>query len=853
MATKNINKKPVKLSLRLTLLIAMMTIPLIISAIGGYYVYSQIQSALEDTAEDTLYELIPLSNLQIALLAFQMPANDYLIHGNINERENYRQLEKNTIDAFVAVLNANLTPDQATEINKVQNLWLEINSLAKKILVTPDPVGNSTASIDMEKMDALVDEANIIINSLTIYTLSEIEDEFEKIHKSQNQFNLGGLIVISISLLLALISIYLLRNFITIPIKDLEDGTNEFLQGNLGSVITVHRNDELGQLAATLNEMATSLNNSLELNSKRTQELEFANKKIQNESENHKQTASKMKRFMQAIEKTDDYIIFTDMRGVIEYTNPAIQKATGYSKEELLNTNVNIFRSDNHDNDFYKNLWDTILSGQSFRNIFINRKKDGSLFFEEKTITPVNDDAGKLHYVATGRDITEQMQTHEQLHYLAHHDALTGLGNRIMMMDRLEHALDSANRNEHMVGILFLDLDRFKNINDSLGHSVGDLLLKEIAKRLEAAVRSNDIIARLGGDEFVVIAEKINHIDDLIILSERLIKTISTKINVKDHELFITTSIGMTIYPLDDDNPEGLIKHADSAMYTAKETGRNTYAFFTQEMTDIANARIKLESDLRKALHSSQLLLYYQPKVNLKTGTIIGLEALLRWQTPDKTIHSPAKFIPVLEETGLIHEVGEWVIKQACLFIKKLDASGFNDLSIAVNLSAKQFSQNNLIETISEIINNHDINGSRLELEITENLLVANINEASETLSLLSKLGIHIAIDDFGTGYSSLSYLKKLPIDTLKIDRSFVKDIGHDEEDQAIISAIIGLAKTLKLNIVAEGVETQDQHDFLALNDCHIIQGFFYSPPLPEDEILSWLKDYSQTSNNALK
>jgi len=659
-------------------------------------------------------------------------------------------------------------------------------------------------------------------------------------HAYQHSY-IGMSLLLSGTFLFSILALVVLRRASLKPVQALDTAAKRFGQGELDYRVDVDQNDELGQLADSFNQMAVALKRQCHNEIARARELQQSYQSLQKEVSKHQKTAMQREKFLLAIEETDEYVIFTDENGVIEYANPAVCRATGFTKEELLGSKSSILKSDQQDEAFYTNMWETITEGSTFRDVFINRKKDGNLFYEEKTITPMMDGQGKRHYVGTGRDITEQMQTHDRLYHLAHHDMLTGLGNRIMMVDHLEKALKRADRNENMVGVLFLDLDRFKAINDNLGHNVGDELLKEVARRLSKCTREGDMVARLGGDEFVIIADNVKHVTDVTTLVDRVIQSISENVEIKGNDLNVTTSIGITLYPLDNDNVDGLMKHADAAMYRAKEGGRNGHEFYTHDMTKQVNARILLEDQLRKAVQNQDFALHYLPEVDLHTGEVIGLEALLRWYTPDGDVLAPHKFVPVLEDTGLIVNVGEWVLWEACRFLEHLHTCGYDHINMSVNLSIKQFQQADMIKSVSEALQTSPKGHLCLELEITENMLLDNITNAAAILGKLNQLGVSIAIDDFGIGYSSLRTLKSLPIDILKIDRSFVSDLTENPENNAIVNATIALAHSLKLKVVAEGVETERQKSYLALQGCDSAQGYLFTPPLPEEEILEWL------------
>ena len=433
-------------------------------------------------------------------------------------------------------------------------------------------------------------------------------------------------------------------------------------------------------------------------------------------------------------------------------------------------------------------------------------------------------------------DLEERKRVELSIRHMAHHDALTGLPNRTLFRDRLTHAMAQADRYHQILAVLFLDLDRFKAINDTLGHNVGDQLLKMAAERLRTCIRDCDTVARLGGDEFTIIVEDIVEVQDAAIVAQKILDTLSQPFNLYSHEVFISVSIGITLYPNDDENTDNLLRNADSAMYRAKEYGRNNYQFYVADMNIKARERLMLESQLRRAMDRDEFTLHYQPRVDLFTGKVIGAEALLRWRHPELGLVPPKQFIPILEESGMIIPVGEWVLQQASKQNRAWQDKGLKPIRMAVNLSVRQFIQKDLAASILAIIERAGLAPEFLELEITEDLLLEHNQTNIITLTKLRNRGIHISIDDFGTGYSSLSYLKRLPIDTLKIDQSFLRDIENDPDNKAITSAIIAMANSLHLNVLAEGVETEEQLTFLRAQGCNEIQGYSFSKPLTAED-----------------
>jgi diguanylate cyclase (GGDEF)-like protein len=441
----------------------------------------------------------------------------------------------------------------------------------------------------------------------------------------------------------------------------------------------------------------------------------------------------------------------------------------------------------------------------------------------------------------------ERKKDLQQLSHLANYDSLTGLANRLLFRERLDRALIRADRSKTLVALFVIDLDRFKAVNDTLGHDAGDQLLIEVATRLKDCTREGDTVSRLGGDEFTIIMEDVKNADDAVIIADKVLSLMKKSFDINGHEVFVTPSIGIAIYPIDDKNAGNLFVNADSAMYQAKESGRNCYRFYKEDMNAHLIERMNLEINLRRAIEKNEFVLYYQPKFSVHNREVIGAEALIRWNDPKDGMISPAIFIPLAEETGLITPITDWVMQEACRQNSEWQLHGYSPIRIAINISPKQFNQESIAKRIFEQIICSDLAPKYVELEITESALVENVEKSNEILCQLKKRGIHISIDDFGTGYSSLSYLKKFPIDTLKIDQSFVRDLLEDSDDAAIVSAIIAMAKSLRLNVIAEGVETAEQLDYLAAHGCNEVQGYFTGRPVPAEEFKQYLVNTSDS------
>ena len=553
----------------------------------------------------------------------------------------------------------------------------------------------------------------------------------------------------------------------------------------------------------------------------------------------------------QALEQTADAVMITNDRGIIEYVNPAFEIVTGYSPDDVVGKTPAVLKSGKQDTQYYQHLWQTITSGDVFTDVLVNRRKDQTLYYEEKTITPLKNIQGNItHFVSTSRDITERLNTQERLHYLANHDVLTDLPNRTLFIDRLQQATARADRHQQRAAVIILDLDRFKMIIDTLGHDISDRALKTIAERLVDCLRAGDTVARLGGDEFAIIAEEITSVDEVEGIARKLLHTVSRPLHIDTHELYVTACAGISLYP-DDGDHQSLIKHADTAMCRGKEQGHNRIQFYSAEMSTRALERLSLETGLRRALNNNEFHLHYQPQFDLRHGKIVGVEALLRWHHPEKGLMQPAEFVPILEETDLIIPVGEWVLATVCQHLAEWQRLGLKPPRMAVNLSSRQLSLSQLETFIFSLIQQHNIDCTLLELEITESLLLTQRRHAVKTLQRFSDMGIRLCIDDFGTGYSSLSYLKQLPVDALKIDRTFIRDVTSNKGDAAIVRAIIAMAKSLGLTVVAEGVETEQQLQFLKREHCDITQGFYFSSPMDKNQLFKLINQVLATHETA--
>lgn len=537
-------------------------------------------------------------------------------------------------------------------------------------------------------------------------------------------------------------------------------------------------------------------------------------------------------------------IVITDAENRILSVNHAFSRITGYSTDEVIGQNPRMLASGRHDHRFYEKMWHSLHQTGYWKGEVWNKRKDGTVYPEWLTLTSLVDNEGKpSNYIAIFSDVSSYKEKEARIEFLAQHDTLTGLPNRNLLNDRLEQSIYKAQRDGEKVAVLFIDLDRFKNINDTLGHHIGDQLLKEVALRLRKSVRNSDTVCRQGGDEFIIILPEISRIDNVAHIAQSVLATISEDYTIDDERLHITPSIGISLYPEDGTQIPELVKHADAAMYHAKDSGRANFQFFTEELNTQLTERLALEQALSTAVQNNELELHFQPKVNIagETIKITGAEALLRWQHPTRGMVPPDLFIPIAEDTGSIKSIGHWVLEQ---LLKKVSAwksdPALNGLVFSANVSPRQLSP--LFERqLQELFNRYSCPPECIELEITETAVMEDIQNSITYMDGLKRMGLNLAIDDFGTGYSSLSYLKRLPLDRLKIDRSFISDIPQDQNDETITLAIINLARTLKLEVIAEGVETEEQAAFLRQAACFEAQGYLYSRPLNEADFIDFV------------
>ncbi|MGB0663380.1 MAG: bifunctional diguanylate cyclase/phosphodiesterase [Pontibacterium sp.] len=555
-----------------------------------------------------------------------------------------------------------------------------------------------------------------------------------------------------------------------------------------------------------------------------------------------KRIEATLRKLSSAITFSGSSVMIIDIVGTIEYVNPKYTECTGFEADEVIGQSPEMLSRNYMSDEQYDALWQTAMSGNNWRGELYSVRKDGTMFWSLVSLSPIKNEFNEIsHFVLVLEDVSELKDAHARMEQLALFDELTTLANRRQFLSRMNRVTSDLPRYGHGA-VMMLDLDLFKNINDTQGHQVGDELLKTVAVRLLHCIKETDLAARLGGDEFALLINPIHGEDDVIKVAERVLASLAQPFFIGETEIQVTTSIGIAMIPKDGAEPDTLLKHADLAMYQAKEMGRHQYRFFTETLHEQLQQYIRFTREMPIALENKEFELFFQPQVNLKTGDVFGAEALIRWHHPELGVVPPMQFISVAEETGFIVPLGRWIVTAACEFLSKVRQAGWPQFRLAINLSARQFRDPELIDMFEQVLGNFDIDPSCLEIEVTETLVMHDVQKAISTLQSLQALGITVAIDDFGVGYSSFSYLKTLPINVLKVDREFVKDIPDHTDDMEITAAIISMAHRLQLKVVAEGVETAEQEGFLQSHQCDFGQGYFYSKPMSEADFKAFLR-----------
>ncbi|MCG7199810.1 EAL domain-containing protein [Marinobacter pelagius] len=636
------------------------------------------------------------------------------------------------------------------------------------------------------------------------------------------------------TLFVSILILWIFRYLVTRHLSRMAAYARDFSLSNLSQRLTLDRpdspanhRDELGQVVDAINQMRERLNTDIA---------------------RQKRDAAEIRKFSKAIEQSPSSVLICDRQWRIEYVNQKFTQLTGFDRNSILGKHPADLGNESGQNRERQNLWQSIRLQVQRVGVWqgeVNSvRKSGERFWEQLVVTPIKDNDGEITgFLILGEDVSIRKRYEQQLLRQANYDILTGLPNRMLALDRLKLALAQARRENTLVGVMFLDLDNFKHINDTLGHDAGDNLLIEAARRVSSCLRGTSTVARLGGDEFLVILPGLPGPDACSQVAERILKTFEPPFTLNAQEVFVTTSIGIAIFPTDSDNSGTLLQHADAAMYEAKHKGKSAFALFSPEMSEVSHERLQMESLMRRALEFNEFQLHFQPIVHTESGELQAAEALLRWDNPTLGLVMPDRFIPLAEETGLITPVGEWVLREACRAAVGWRKTAGRDIGISVNVSPRQFRDPGFLDTVMSALNNSGLKPELLELEITERLLLDNSIETATILYRLDQAGVRLSVDDFGTGYSALSYLKSYPFDVLKIDKSFVNDVTKEPEDASLVRAIINMAHSLGLQVIAEGVEEKDQADFLRRENCDYSQGYFYCRPRPATEFETWIRD----------
>lgn len=771
-----------------------------------------------------------------------------LVHGRRADLR-YTPTRKISEQEFQSLKNSNLIPGNVTMSYVESDDWLD--SIANASFNEPNieanfyGLGTSLFSAAVVKMETA---------PWSIIFAQAQEVFLEPVSKQTGNALMLASIVAVVVVFVVLGATQLLLG----PIRRLTDTVQDIGEGNMSITANVETDDEIGGLARAFNEMTQNINVLID--------------DLEKEADEHRHTADSLRKLSQAIEQSPVSVMITDLKGNIEYVNPEFCRVTGYTAEEVKGENPRLLKSNHTQPSQYKSMWNAITSGHPWSGELYNKKKNGDLFWENVTISHIKNRLGEsTHYLAIKEDISLRKDYEDRLLYQASYDKLTDLPNRSLAYDRIQQGIANAVRENNHIAILYIDFDNFKNINDTLGHTAGDKFLIAMAGRLQDCVRDVDTVARLGGDEFLVMLTEIGggdtktnaKFEEVVIEKTReILKEVSKPCVVEDMEFSVTASIGIAIFPEDGEDPHMLLRNSDTAMYRSKRKGRNTYEVFTPEMSDKVIKRVGIDNKLRHALDEGSFYLMYQPLMDAQTRNIVGAEALIRWEDEELGNVSPEVFIPLAEESGLITDIGEWVLDTACTDIKRWRDSKNNDTQVngcpnnefyaAINLSSRQFRGKGIAKQIFDTISKHNLLGGSLELEITERLLMKDVPDVIATLNQFKEMGIRLSIDDFGTGYSSLSYLKRFPFDVLKIDRAFVKDINMDVDSSSLCEAIIAMAHSLGLSVIGEGVEAEHQFDFLRNRGTEIVQGYYIGRPMIYDDFEKFISVANPTMSKQI-
>jgi diguanylate cyclase (GGDEF)-like protein/PAS domain S-box-containing protein len=846
-----------RISIAKKIIIFFLAVIIVFLALAGssFYVIQTLHGTLREM--NILTERVHIAgDIQVKVTGLLVPVNHYVITGDISTRDTFDDIV-NDISRLFTVLRSLQGKAHGELARKVESSAISYGEKGLDILYIENPVGNRETLALVKELNALGNVLAREAEELHILSVNEINEMENAASRLIRRSTVVTLTASSILLLFVIPFYYHQRRFVIAPILKLHEGAGMIARGDLGLRLDIKTGDELEELAHEFNRMAASLEGARkELDGRISElsalssDLERANKTLHAEVAERKRTETTLRESEERLNRitsaANDAIIMTDHEGKVTFWNNAASRIFGYKGAEVADRELHsIITPERYLDDFkkafskFRETGHGLIIGKTIELTALRR--DGPEFPIELSVSRVKL-KGDWNAIGIIRDITERKQAEDKIIYMAYHDPLTGLPNRALLVEHLNHAISRAQRQNNISAVFFLDLDRFKLINDTLGHAKGDEVLKAVSERFKKYTRKADILARLGGDEFTVVVQDLSKVEEIIRVAERFFLAFKDPFNFEGEPLSITVSMGISIYPNDGDDADTLLKNADIAMYSAKDDARNSYRLYTASMNESIARRLTLENMLRKAIVNEEFLLHYQPQVDVASGEVIGIEALLRWQHPEKGLIPPGEFIPVAEDTGLIVPIGEWVLRTACAQNKLWQDTGLKHMTMAVNISMNQFKQTDFVDTVGRILEETGLDPGCLELEVTESVLMQNIESTIEKLHALKAKGIRLSIDDFGTGYSSLEYLKRMPLNMLKIAQSFVKDITVDPKDAAIASATIQVAKSMKLEVIAEGVETREQLKLMNDLQCSKIQGYLYSRPLPPDEVKEYLK-----------
>jgi len=693
--------------------------------------------------------------------------------------------------------NKSLSDAAKTMFSGKEGAFTYFRKEARRVYYAPVPGFGWTLAIDVSEADLLAPLNDLLYRMFTIFV---------------------------IAIFVASTALFFYSRYIVLNIKMVNKFAMAIVQGDLSQSMEVRSKDEFGQMTENLNTMRENFESQYEEITAAYEEIEISRRELTHSEE----------KYRVLVENSKDLIYRLDTKGKLVSVNKAFKKSTGLTKDEIIGNDMSIFIKDSNKlNEFNESLGQVVKTGKYKYANFEYIKITGEKIVYDVSLIPIrNNNDEIIGITGTNHDISKILKNEEKIRQLAYYDTLTGLPNRVLFSERVASAINKANSDAKLLVVMYLDLDNFKRINDTKGHHIGDMVLKKVAERLINIISEPNIVTRMGGDEFTILLENITSLKEVNDIAVRILYDIEQPCLVNGFKYDLSTCIGISLYPEDGQSVEELLKNSDIAMYKAKSAGKNSFQFFNSKMMDEILDRVEIELNLRNALSNNEMYIEFQPQIDALNGTIRGAEALMRWKNPKYGVISPVRFIPILEENTKIVKFGDWILRQSCFLNKEIQRKGLNAITIAVNISSLQLRQKNFVNRVREILNETGLEPKYLELEITESVLINGFEEVLEKLVQLKELGIKISLDDFGTGFSSLNYLRQLPINTLKIDKSFLSEISEVSKDRVIIGSIISLAHKLDMEVVAEGVETQEQNDYLINNHCDYLQGFYHSKPV---------------------